>query len=164
VVQGNNTSFTVNVTTNNSFNDTVTLSVAGLPAGTGATFNSNSIAGTWASALTIIPSNSVAPGNYPLTINAVDGNLTNSANVNLSVVALTPPKFGTVQFSGNNLVLSGTNGPFGGTYYVLTTTNLALPIAQWTVLYTNSFNAGGGFSFTNPVPAAPQQYFMLKAQ
>lgn len=164
VVQGNNTSFTVNVTTNNSFNDTVTLSVAGLPPGASASFNSNAIASSWASVLTITASNSAAPGNYPLTINAVDGNLTNSANVNLSVVVLTPPEFGPVQLSGNNLVLSGTNGPFGGTYYVLTTTNLALPIAQWTVLSTNSFNAGGGFSFTTPLPTAPQQYFMLRAQ
>jgi hypothetical protein len=161
VAQGNNISFTVNITPNNYFNDTVTLSVAGLPAGASATFNSNSVAGTWASALTIVASNSVAPANYPLAIQAVDENLTNSAKVNLSVVALTPPTFGPLQFSENNLVFSGANGPANGTYYVLTTTNLALPASQWTILSTNTFDAAGGFSFTNPVTSS-QQYFLLR--
>jgi hypothetical protein len=161
VVQGNNTTFTVNITTNNSFNETVTLNVGGLPPGTSASFNSNSIAGTWASALTITASNSAAPGNYPLTINAVDGNLTNSASVNLSVVARTSPTFSPPQLSGNNLVLSGTNGPPNGTFFVLTTTNLSLPISQWSILSTNAFDTDGGFSFTNPIAEA-QQYFLLR--
>jgi hypothetical protein len=161
VVQGNNTSFTVTVTTNNSFNETVTLNIAGLPAGTSAAFNSNSIPGNWASTLTITASNSAAPGNYPLTINAVDANLTNSVNVNLSVIALTPPVFAPPQLSGNNLVLSGTNGPANGTYFVLTTTNLSLPVSQWTILSTNTFDANGNFSFTNPA-AELQQYFLIR--
>jgi hypothetical protein len=162
VLQGNNVSYTVNVTTNNYFSDTVMLSIAGLPAGANATFNSNSVAGNGTSALTIVASNSVAPGNYPLTINAMDGNLTNSVNINLSVIALTPPVFGSLRWSGNHLILGGTNGPQGGTYYVLTTTNLGLPIAQWTVLSTNNFDGSGNFSFTNPVSAALQQYFLLR--
>jgi hypothetical protein len=161
VAQGNNTSFIVNITTNNSFNETVTLSVAGLPSGSSASFNSNSIAGTWASTLTITASNSVAPGTYPLTIKALNGNLTNSVNVNLSVIALTSPTFNSLQLSGNNLVLSGTNGPANWPYYVLTTTNLALPLSQWTILSTNTFDADGSFSFTNPITIA-QQYFLLR--
>jgi hypothetical protein len=162
VVQGTSVPFMVNITTNNYFSDTVALSIAGLPSGASAAFSPNSITGPGASALAITASNSLAPGNYPLTINAIDGNLTNSTAVNLSVIALTPPSFGPLQASGSNLIFSGTNGPANGTYYVLTTTNLVLPIAQWTILSTNVFNGSGGFSFTNLVPAGSQQYFLLR--
>lgn len=164
VGSGESTSFIINVTTNNYFSDTVALSVTGLPPGASASFNSNSIAGSGASMLTIVASNSIAAGNYPLTINAIDGNLTNSANLNLSVVTLTSPKFGQLQFIGNKVVMSGTNGVPNWNYYVLTTTNAALPIAQWTVLSTNTFDAAGHFNFTNTVPVTSQQYFLLRLQ
>jgi len=161
---GNNISFTVNVAGTNYFTDTVALNVAGLPSGASATFNPNSIAGTGSSTLTIVASNSVVTGNYLLTINAVDENLTNSMAVNLSVVPLTPPQFTLFQFKGKNLVMSGTNGVPNGIYFVLATTNLALPIAQWTILSTNAFTSAGNFNVTNPVPAGSQQYFLLRAQ
>ena len=65
---------------------------------------------------------------------------------------------------GNNFILSGTNGGIvGATFYTLRSTNLALPSANWPVIATNQFGAGGGFSLTNPVaPAAPQFFFMLR--
>ena len=71
--------------------------------------------------------------------------------------------FGSVNFSGNVLTLSGSNGPANGSYIVLAATNLALPRGSWDVLATNPFDAGGNFSFTNSVDAAqPQKFYLLQ--
>ena len=164
VAPGNDVSFTVNVTATNYFDDTVTLNVSGLPLNASAVFSTNSTSGSGASTLTVIASNSVPPGQYTLTINAQDENLTLSTNVNLTVTVPAPPIFGSVKFNGNALVMTGSNGSPGAPYYVLATTNLALPVADWTVLSTNTFDPLGNFSFTNSAPAGPQEYFLLRLQ
>ena len=78
--------------------------------------------------------------------------------VQLIVAPTTPPSFGSTAMSGTNLVLRGGNGVPLGNYVVLATTNLALPLANWTRLATNQFDAGGNFSFTN-APGLPAQNF-----
>ena len=81
----------------------------------------------------------------------------------ISVVALPQPTFHSPTLSGNNLVLSGIGGPANGTYYVLTSTNVATPLTNWTALATNTFDGSGAFSFTNAIsPTSPQQFFLLK--
>ncbi len=77
---------------------------------------------------------------------------------------ITPPHLTSVQFSGGNLVLAGTNGNAPGTcFYTLASTNLALPLTNWTVIATNQFGAGGGFICTNNLNlGAEQQFFMLR--
>ncbi len=164
VVAGKEASFALNVMATNYFDDTVTLSVSGLPSGASGAFNFNSISGTGMSTMTVVVSNSVAPGQYTLTINAQDGNLILSTNVNLTVTAPAAPIFGSIKYNGNALVMTGSNGSPGAPYYVLTTTNLALPITNWTVLSTNGFDSFGDFSFTNTASAGPQQYFLLRLQ
>jgi hypothetical protein len=74
-----------------------------------------------------------------------------------------PPVFADIVFNGANLVFSGSGGVTGDNYLVLTTTNLSLPLADWTRLVTNQFEAGGGFRFTNrPAANSPQQFYMLQ--
>lgn len=92
-----------------------------------------------------------------------------------------PTKFGTVTFStnsvpapnwiftgqtlsGTHLVLSGVGHP-GGTYWVLVSTNVALPIANWTSTATNTFDpVTGQFSFTNAiVPGQSQRFYRLRS-
>ncbi len=163
VLAGNNVSFLVNIAQTNYFNDAIAWGIPGLPPGASAFFSSNLLAGSATATLTISASNSVTPGNYLLTINAVDGDLTISTNVTLSVTAPSIPDISSIQFNGSNLILSGSNGPPLETYYMLATTNLALPISQWTILSTNAFDASGNFSFTNPI-GSPQQYFLLRTQ
>jgi autotransporter-associated beta strand protein len=77
----------------------------------------------------------------------------------ISVVSNTPPAIGSVVVSNAVLVLGGSNGVPGNNYYVLATTNLALPASAWTVLQTNAYDAAGGFRFTNAVPAGQSQLF-----
>jgi hypothetical protein len=162
VTAGSETSFTVNVTATNNFNDTVALNVSGLPAGAGVNFSTNSISGAGVATMTVSASNSVAPGKYTLTINAADDNLTLSTNVILNIVAASAPIFGPPQFNGSALVLTGSNGSPGAPYYILTTTNLDLPITNWTILSTNNFDSSGNFSFTNSAPLGTQRYFLLR--
>jgi hypothetical protein len=47
---------------------------------------------------------------------------------------------------------------------VLASTNLALPLANWTRLLTNQFGAGGSFVFTNAAASAPQNFYLLQLQ
>jgi autotransporter-associated beta strand protein len=120
VVPGNGVSFTVNVAGTNGFSDTVALGISGLPVGASATFSPASINGSGSATLTIVASNSIVVGNYPLTINGIDGNLTNTATVNLFVgtfsVSATPPSQ-TVGLGGANAgytVNVTTNSGFAG--------------------------------------------------
>ncbi|MGD0743875.1 MAG: PQQ-dependent sugar dehydrogenase [Verrucomicrobiota bacterium] len=75
------------------------------------------------------------------------------------------PFFSSLKISGANLVASGTNGPHGGSYYLLTSTNLMFPFTNWTRVSTNPFDAGGGFIFTNPLnPGLPALFYLLQLQ
>jgi hypothetical protein len=164
VVAGSAASFTVTVTATNYFSDTVALSVSDLPSGATDVLSTNSISGTGASTVTVTASNSVAPGQYTLAIEAQDENLAISTNVSLTVAAPSAPIFSSIEFSANGCVIGGSNGSPGTPYEVLTTTNVALPIIHWTVLSTNTFDGAGNFSITNTAQGASQRYFMLRLQ
>ena len=71
------------------------------------------------------------------------------------------PYITSVSLSGTSLVISGTNGTAGLQFVVLTSTNLVLPLSQWTPVVTNTFT-GGNFSVTITVdPSAPQNFYYL---
>jgi hypothetical protein len=57
------------------------------------------------------------------------------------------------------LVFSGTGEPTNWTYRVLATTNVMLPLAQWTAIATNQTDGSGNFSVTNGVNAGTAQTF-----
>jgi autotransporter-associated beta strand protein len=82
----------------------------------------------------------------------------------ISVIAgsVTPtPVISSVMQSLGNLVFSGTNGAPNGTFYVLSSTNLALPISKWTLVSTNTYTASGSFAVTNPIVANGQPGFFV---
>ena len=86
--------------------------------------------------------------------------------VTLSTNFVTPPvwTFTGASLSGTNLVVSGF-GHLGGTYWVLVSTNPALPLATWARIETNSFDlVTGSFSFTNPIdPQSSQSFYRLRS-
>lgn len=84
----------------------------------------------------------------------------------LIVSAVAQPDISGISLSGTNLVLSATNGVAGGTYYVLTSTNLAAPPNQWTPILTNVLAVGGNFviTVTNAANTNAQQFFVLQTQ
>jgi len=84
--------------------------------------------------------------------------------VKLVVTPPSPPNFGSINFlSGDSFVLNGAGGVTNGTYIVLTTTNITLPLSQWMPVATNPFDASGNFNFTNtPAPGSPQMFYLLQ--
>ena len=52
-----------------------------------------------------------------------------------------------ISLAGTSILLNGTNGQSGATYYLMTTTNVALPLSEWKTVGTN-VGAGNIFSFT----------------
>lgn len=80
-----------------------------------------------------------------------------------STAPATPPMFGSITTSGGNLILSGSNGAPNGSYYLLASTNVTLPVINWNRIATNQFNANGTFAVTNPLaPATPQLFYRLQ--
>jgi hypothetical protein len=75
------------------------------------------------------------------------------------------PGINAAAMTGASLVMSGTNGVRGGTYYVLTSTNLSLPLASWLRVATNLFDASGDFTCTNSMAGgSPQRFYLLQLQ
>jgi PKD repeat protein len=82
-----------------------------------------------------------------------------------SIITVSQPVITGISLSGANLMINGTNAISGLTYYVLTSTNLALPFSQWTPMATDTWSANGSFNLTvtNTVnPSVPQQFYMLQ--
>jgi hypothetical protein len=96
--------------------------------------------------------------------------LTNASD-HLPVVAdytipIPAPLITSISLAGTNLVLNAANCITGGVFTVLMSTNLTLPLTNWTALATNVSN-GGNFTFTatNAVnPAVPVQFYLLQEQ
>jgi polygalacturonase len=84
--------------------------------------------------------------------------------VNFVVANPPPPVINSVTLnSGTNLVVSGSGGTTNFSYYVLTSTNVALPLTQWTRIATNQFLSNGNFTFTNLISAGtPQKFYTLQ--
>jgi len=73
------------------------------------------------------------------------------------------PVISSVSGDGGNFSFSGTGGTPGETYYVVGSTNLATPAADWVPVATNVFGAGGTFGYTNNTPAnVPAFFYRIK--
>jgi hypothetical protein len=119
-------------------------------------FSAGSYSGAFAD---IVPAN---PNSDPsLAWNTA--NLTINGTLSVVSASAPGPTIGAITINGGNIILSGTNNAgAGGTYSVLTSTNVALPIASWTVLGTGNFDSSGNFSFTNGAPTGAQQFYLLQ--
>lgn len=75
------------------------------------------------------------------------------------------PVLGGVSVSGGNLIFSGSNGPAGKGFAVLTSTNIATPLANWTQVATGSFDNSGNFHVTNSInPTVTSGFYILQVQ
>ncbi len=68
---------------------------------------------------------------------------------------------GVTLTADGKLVFSGTNGPAGEQYRILTTTDVSLPLSEWTPVWTNTFGADGSYNYTNTPGANPSSFFLL---
>jgi hypothetical protein len=91
-----------------------------------------------------------------------------------NTIIVTPRQFSgaapQVNLNLNTLTNLGLSGSVDSTnsgliYWLRSSTNLALPMNQWSWVSTNVFNADGSFSNALPVtPDQPQQYYRLQTQ
>ncbi len=78
-----------------------------------------------------------------------------------------PPGIDGIFLSGTNVLLNVTNGYIGGTYYLLTSTNVAAPLSLWPPVSTNVLGASGNFSLTvtnGHAANVPKQFYILRVQ
>jgi hypothetical protein len=84
-----------------------------------------------------------------------------SGAISVMTATATGPTISSVQLSSGNIVLSGSGGTASGTYYLLTTTNLA--VKPWLTIATNSYDTNGNFVLTNAVtPGVTQQFYLIE--
>ncbi|HSY20195.1 MAG TPA: autotransporter-associated beta strand repeat-containing protein, partial [Candidatus Acidoferrales bacterium] len=95
---------------------------------------------------------------------------TNFIVVASAIIPTVPPHVSSFSLVAGNVIINGTNGVTGGTYYLLGTTNLIKPLVQWTPVATNVVITNGasnnGFTFTgtNVITAgAGQQFYILSS-
>jgi alpha-tubulin suppressor-like RCC1 family protein len=97
-----------------------------------------------------------------------DGTYTNRPTpVQVVPLVIPQPAITNISLATTNLVLSGTNGQSGRTYFTLMSPNLALPLNQWTPVATNVSTTDGTFAIiaTNAVvPNAAQRFYVLQVQ
>jgi len=82
----------------------------------------------------------------------------------LWVVATTAPTISAASQSAGNFLFSGNGGTPGWNYFVLGTTNLALPVDQWERLTTNQYTIAGGFAFTNNTASSDRRFFRIQSE
>jgi hypothetical protein len=85
----------------------------------------------------------------------------NGAQLQLVQAQGNPAQISSVTVSGGNIVIKGVSPDAGSGYRILSTTNLALPLASWTTAGTGTF-AGSGFTNTIPVSSSePQRFYRV---
>jgi autotransporter-associated beta strand protein len=142
-----------------AFAGTLNLNVAAGTLAAGQTFKlftAPSYGGAFATILPATPGAGLAWNTNNLTVNG-----------SISVAATTPPSIGGITISGSDIVFSSTNGTPGGQVIVLTSTNVALPVIQWTALVTNNYDSSGSFTYTNSGALSSgqtQQFYLLQTQ
>jgi hypothetical protein len=105
----------------------------------------------------------VVAGSYSLTAVAVyDGSLTVTSAPPVGIVVLgSPTLIGFGPLSGTSFPLTF-SGPSGQTYKVLSSTNVALPMASWTVLSSGSFGATL-VTYTDTSATNKQQFYRVQS-
>ncbi len=112
--------------------------------------------------------NGLYPANFPATWTLQAGSTITSASgwINVGNVFVPPPPTPRITFinlSGTTLSLSATNGLPGGSWVLLQSTNVALPLSQWQTNITGTFDGSGNLS-TNILNNATnkQEFYLLK--
>src|SRR5919204_179362 len=86
VLQGDQNTYTVTVSSVAGFSGQVSLSVSGLPKGVTATASPSTVTPTGSSTLTVVAASNASLGTYTLSITGTSGNLSHSAQVALTVL------------------------------------------------------------------------------
>lgn len=146
---------------------TLTVTNRGPDLHTGDTFQLFSVPATGAFAVTNLPATTANGSITYVWTNklAIDGTIQVLVGAPNLTLITNSPAITNFSLSGANVVISGTNGQPNGTCFLLESTNLAAPRAQWKTVATNVLG-GNNYTFTgtNVVTAgSAQQFFMLSS-
>jgi hypothetical protein len=144
---GSSANYTVTVIPGTATNSTVTLSVAGLPAGATYSFTPPSVTGAGSSTLQISLGSTTVPGSYPLTITGSNGTTTYTNTLNLLINAANAT-FGITSGSSIATPVAGDVASFP-----LTLTPVNNYVGNVTLSVASGLPAGATASFT---PASVQ--------
>ncbi|HLX68953.1 MAG TPA: cadherin-like domain-containing protein [Verrucomicrobiae bacterium] len=86
---------------------------------------------------------------------------TSTGAVSISVLPLVAPTNIQVKLSGKNVVLTGVGPGAGASFHLFSTTNLTVPLSNWTAAGSGTFDNNGNVAITNPVAGAPQQFYIF---
>jgi hypothetical protein len=151
----------INAAGTNAYGGTLTVNNLGAALQASDTFQLFiSATNTGAFAVTNLPS--LSSGLAWSNSLALNGRITVVTSV---IIPTIPPGITNFSLVGGNVVISGTNGQAGGTYYLLATTNLTKPRNQWKTVATNVLGASNyTFIGTNAVvTGSGQQFYMLSS-
>jgi hypothetical protein len=113
------------------------------------------------------PYGALLVGTHPASYSVALVDNVGSSSVDLSIAPFTPgvPFVTGISISGATLHLTATNGPLGGQFALLGSTNVLLPISAWTPLLTNNFDGSGNVTISTNIinPAVRQEFFQLRS-
>jgi autotransporter-associated beta strand protein len=87
----------------------------------------------------------------------------NPATGEVSVVSAAQPAFSDISFSEGKLSFALTGGPPGGSFYLLSSSDLTLPKAAWNAIATNVFDMNGSFTAANALSVDGADHLYLTA-
>jgi len=111
-------------------------------------------------------------GGQTLILSAFSSGSNPSPQVNLvqvrdiTATIVPAPTITHIAVSGPTLTFSATNGPANAPFVLLQSASVTLPLAQWTPVFTNSFDGNGGVTLSTNVvsPSNPWQFYILQTQ
>jgi len=98
-----------------------------------------------------------------LSANSYTATVGAAASLTIAQIVFTYSPRETIARDGTNVVIVGTGGPPGTSYHLLASTNLALPMSQWTPITTDLFDGSGSFRYTNAINATSRRQFFRTA-
>jgi len=111
--------------------------------------------------------NSTYPAFFPASWTMQNGSTINAGSGQIIVgsVPLSSPHITAISLLGTTLSISATNGSAGGSWVLLESTNLTIPLSQWQTNVAGSFNGSGNLSTNIPGTATNgREFYILKVQ
>jgi PKD repeat protein len=102
-----------------------------------------------------------AAGAYTVSLTAKGPGGANTTNVVDAVTVYAGPILGSPVLSAGSLTFSGTGGIPDAQYRILTSTDVALPLASWTPVATGAFASDGSYSYTQSSLTNAASFFRL---
>jgi autotransporter-associated beta strand protein len=87
------------------------------------------------------------------------------SQINLVIGTPAGPHFNSITTSGSDIILNATGGTPYGSVTVLSSTDLTVPVASWTVETTGNFDGSGNYSYTATgalTSGNPQKFYILQ--